>query len=127
MEKNQELQSMLVEVSRAKATLEQRFQTLCSNHEELIGIMDEYKSDNKRLRAELQTKKGAAELREKDEELVALRDEVREKEEEVEVMRRRCTLLEREVEELEKGKMELEMVYREEQEKDEDRQKGMQM
>ena len=43
------LQELLVEVSGEKAVLEERFQILAENHEQMIRIKDEYKAENYRL------------------------------------------------------------------------------
>ena len=47
---NGDIKCTLAEVTKARSTLEQRFRTLSSNHEELIRIKDEYKTDNEVLR-----------------------------------------------------------------------------
>ena len=49
---NRDIKCTLAEVTKARSTLEQRFRTLSNNHEELIRIKDEYKTDNQVLRQE---------------------------------------------------------------------------
>ena len=108
-----------MEVKKLKSTLEQRFHTLSSNHEELIKFKDEYKRENQRLREEneeLRRKHNgsvSADLQERDRQLLALREVVRVGEEREKVMAIRCTGLEKKVRELENDKRETEVVYRE--------------
>ena len=108
-------------MTKARSTLEQRFRTLSSNHEELIRIKDEYKTDNQVLRQENVKLRSEEEervsevLQEKEKQLCTLRETVRNGEERVRGMVGRCTILEEEVRR--EGK-ERESAYKEEVERE---------
>ena len=106
---NQDIKCTLAEVTKARSTLEQRFRTLSSNHEELIRIKDEYKTDNQvlwqenvKLRSE-EEERVSEDLQEKEKQLCTLRETVRNGEERVRGMVGRCTILEEEARRLERG------------------------
>ena len=131
MDRRQEMQGRLAEVTSAKSTLEQRFHTLSSNHEELIKIMEEYKFENKRLREEsaelgaMNDAKFSAVLREKDGQLTVLREAVKKGKERVRVMEGRCLVLEEEVKEMQKNGQQKERVHREEIKRKQKQQRGV--
>ena len=127
---NRELQNSLEEVKKVKSTLEQRFHTLSSNHEEMIKFKDEYKMENQRLREEITELRNKhdesvlADLQERARQLLVLREAVRAGEEREKAMVSRCKSLEDKENELEKDMREKEMVYREDLEREQAKWKG---
>ena len=124
---NRDIKCTLAEVTKARSTLEQRFRTLSSNHEELIRIKDEYKTDNQvlwqenvKLRSEKEERVSEVSevLQEKEKQLCTLRETVRNGEERVRGMVGRCTILEEEVRRLEREGKERESAYKEEVERE---------
>ena len=110
----------LLEEMKARSTLEQRFHCLSSNHDELIKIKDEYKSenrvlreDNKKLRREKEEAFSAS-LQEMEKQLCVLREAAEKAEERAGVIGGRCVVLEEEVRELERERAEREGVHQEE-------------
>ena len=121
---NRDIKCTLAEVTKARSTLEQRFRTLSSNHEELIRIKDEYRTDNQVLRQENVKLRSEEEervsevLQEKENQLCTLRETVRNGEERVREMVGRCTILEEEVRRLGREGKERESAYKEEVERE---------
>lgn len=128
---NRELQHTLMETTSSKSTLEQRFHTLSSNHDELIKIKDEYKTENQKLRDENfkyrtnNAERVSVALQEKEKQLSTLREEVTETEERIKVMMSRHTLLEEEVRELKSEEKKKEQTYVEEIEREQKQRKGV--
>lgn len=128
---NRELQHTLMETTSSKSTLEQRFHTLSSNHDELIKIKDEYKMENQKLRDENfkyrtnNAERVSVALQEKEKQLSTLREEVTETEERIKVMMSRHTLLEEEVRELKSEEKKKEQTYVEEIEREQKQRKGV--
>lgn len=120
-----------MEVTSARSTLEQRFHTLSSNHDELIKIKDGYKMENKKLRDEnfkFQTENAervSVPLQEKEKQLKMLREEVREGEDRVKVMVSRCTILEEELREMENMTKKKEGIFMEEIEREHKQHEGV--
>lgn len=128
---NRELQHTLMETTSSKSTLEQRFHTLSSNHDELIKIKDEYKMENQKLRDENfkyrtnNAERVSVALQEKEKQLSTLREEVREAEERIKVMMSRHAPLEEEVRELKSEGKKKEQTYMEEIEREQKQRKGV--
>ena len=128
---NRELQETLVQVTRVKSTIEQRFQTLSYNHDELTRIMEEYKTQNRYLQEEnnqLRIKNNklfSEDVREKNEQISMLRELIKKGEERVGVLEGRCRVLEEEVRDLEKDAKEKEKLLGEQLAKEEKERKGL--
>ena len=107
--------------------LEQRFHTLSSNHEELTKIMEEYKRENGKLRAEIEHMKRecvASELETKEKKIVVLSETVMERDGRVRVLEGRCSVLEEELREMQAAEREREAVFTSKSKKQQEQQKG---
>ena len=88
-----QLQLRLAQELRAKEMLSDRFDTLASNHKEMIGLMKEYKKECVQLKQSLSSKEGeSSEIRE--EMLKYLTDELHKKECEIQQLQGRISSLE---------------------------------
>ena len=127
------LQQTLEEERKTSTQLQQRFQILSHNHDEMTTIKDGYKSSNEILHQENEklreksTDNASKFLQEREREIGLLKEEIgllkeegREREERERVMKERCEVLEREVvrlkqqiqerDELNGGKLERETI-----------------
>ena len=113
-----------MEETKARSLIEQRFQTLSSNHEEMIKIKDEFKATNQVLREEnerLQRENGehfSEILEERERQLCSLREDGKRREERVRVVEGRCALLEEEVKTLQQELVEREKAHKKELERE---------
>lgn len=120
-----------MELTSSKSTLEQRFHTLSSNHEELIKIKDEYKMENQKLRDENfkyeteNAEKVSVALQEKEKQLSTLREEMRGAENRIKVMSSRNTDLEEEVRQLRSEGKKKEQSHVEEVEREQKQREGV--
>ena len=128
MSHERDLNSLLKEETKSRSLLEQRFECLASNHEEMIKIKDEYKSQNKILLQEnekLQSGSREKLLQSQETQLQSLKLALREEGGRLEVMETKCVSLEEKVGELENKRVEKESEHRKEIEKHKQIQEGL--